>query len=128
MLCVNDIMTRELVTLAPETSIREAMETLSTNHLSGAPVVSGERVVGVISMTDILSLLVSAPQPSPVDREDSAVDAWQETETRPEDEEDVQAALSADIWDDWTQSSEGSSMMHRPKETSYSTSVLSKKR
>ena len=58
MLTVRDIMTTEVVTLTPEATLRDAMEALSTNHLSGVPVVSGERVVGVISMTDILSFIV----------------------------------------------------------------------
>ena len=58
MLTVRDIMTTEVVTLTPEATLRDAMEALSTNHLSGVPVVAGERVVGVISMSDILSFIV----------------------------------------------------------------------
>ena len=41
MLCAKDIMTRELSTLQPEATLREAIEMLYTNHLSGAPVVTG---------------------------------------------------------------------------------------
>ena len=64
MLCVRDIMTSAVVKLSPESTIREAMETLSTNHLTGAPVIAGERVVGLISMSDILGFLISSPKPS----------------------------------------------------------------
>jgi acetoin utilization protein AcuB len=58
MLTVRDVMTTDVVTLTPEATLRDAMEALSTNHLSGVPVVVGERVVGVISMSDILSFIV----------------------------------------------------------------------
>ncbi len=64
---VKDIMTREVATLPPEASIRDAMELLYTNHLSGAPVVRGSSVVGVISMTDIADLLVNVPDPVTID-------------------------------------------------------------
>ena len=58
MLTVREIMSTDVVTLAPEATIREAMEALSANHLGGAPVVVGDRVVGVISMSDIVGFIV----------------------------------------------------------------------
>jgi len=60
MQTVSDIMTTDVVTLAPEATIREAMEALSINHLSGVPVVRGGRVIGVMSMTDIVSFMVES--------------------------------------------------------------------
>ena len=67
MLRVKDIMTCDVSTLAPEATIREAMEMLHTAHLGGAPVVRGKRVVGVISMTDVADLLVNGPEPVTID-------------------------------------------------------------
>lgn len=67
MLCAKDIMTREVSTLAPEATIREAMELLNSSHLSGAPVVRGANVVGVISMSDVADLLVNGPEPITID-------------------------------------------------------------
>ena len=67
MLRVKDIMTCDVATLDPETTIREAMEMLHTGHLSGAPVVRGKRVIGVISMTDVADLLVNGPEPVTID-------------------------------------------------------------
>lgn len=58
MRTVRDIMTTDVVTLTPQATVREAMEALSTNHLSGVPVVVGRRVIGVISTTDILTFIV----------------------------------------------------------------------
>jgi CBS domain-containing protein len=67
MLCAKDIMTRDVFTVEPESTIREAMELLYSSHLSGAPVVSGTSVVGVISMSDIADLLVNVPEPITID-------------------------------------------------------------
>lgn len=54
MLRVRDIMTPSVVTLSPHQSLRDAVETLVTCHIGGAPVVEGGRVVGVLSAPDIL--------------------------------------------------------------------------
>ena len=58
MRTVRDIMTTDVITLTPQATIRDAMEALSINHLGGIPVVVGERVVGVVSMTDIVGFIV----------------------------------------------------------------------
>lgn len=105
MLTVRDIMTTDVVTVAPESTIREAMETLSTNHLSGAPVVSGNRVLGVISMSDIVSFIVSVPEPEAVDSGETVAEAWEEPMPDP-DEEDIQSALSDDSYDEWAQNAD----------------------
>ena len=108
MLCVRDIMTREVVSVTPESTIREAMEVLSTNHLSGAPVVAGERVVGVISMSDILGFLISTPEPPHAAKnEETLDDSWNlDSELEEEDEELQAAALSDDVWEEWTDGTE----------------------
>jgi CBS domain-containing protein len=54
-------MTREIVALDPQLSVREAMERLALNHLSGAPVMAGQRVVGVVSATDLLDFAAALP-------------------------------------------------------------------
>ena len=49
-----DIMRTNVVTLSPDATIREAVETLQDDRLGGVPVVDGaERVVGFLSLTDI---------------------------------------------------------------------------
>ncbi len=50
-------MTREVVTLSPEDSLRTAVEKLSSRGISGAPVVENGKVVGILSLSDILSFL-----------------------------------------------------------------------
>ena len=54
MLRLGDIMSSPLVTVTPELPLRAAAELLVTHHVSGAPVVRGARVVGVITSGDIL--------------------------------------------------------------------------
>lgn len=58
---VADIMTREVVTLDPELPVRDAMALLATRHLTGAPVVAGRRVVGVVTLTDLVQLAAALP-------------------------------------------------------------------
>ena len=50
MLRVRDIMSTDVVTVGPQTTIREAMELLTQRHMSGAPVVSG-RATGAQMVT-----------------------------------------------------------------------------
>lgn len=61
MLKLRDIMTTDVVTITPEMSLRDAMELLAQRHVSGAPVVSGGRVTGVVSAADLLSFVASNP-------------------------------------------------------------------
>lgn len=61
MLKVKDIMTRELLTLEPNTSIREAAEILATEHVSGAPVVHAGRPLGMVSAQDLLEFIAGLP-------------------------------------------------------------------
>ena len=62
MLRLSEIMTREVVTVTPETTLREAVDLFSAKHISGAPVVSGHAVVGVVSASDILEFAASEPE------------------------------------------------------------------
>ena len=60
-LTVADLMTREVLTLAPELPARDAMTILATRHLSGAPVMAGRRVLGVVTLTDLVQLTATLP-------------------------------------------------------------------
>ena len=52
---VEDIMTRRVITVRPETTIQEAARLMFTNRVSGLPVVdAGGRVVGIISDGDLI--------------------------------------------------------------------------
>ncbi len=51
-----DVMTRDVVTVFPHTSIRYVAKLLSERHISGIPVVDDDhRVVGIVTENDLLS-------------------------------------------------------------------------
>lgn len=61
MLKLRDVMSRDLVTFSPETALTDAIERLTDRHISGAPVLRGDRVVGVLTASDILEFVASNP-------------------------------------------------------------------
>ena len=61
MLRLRDIMTTNVTVFGPDTTIQTAMAVLSSGHMSGAPVVEGRKVVGVVSATDLLSFAAELP-------------------------------------------------------------------
>lgn len=66
MTMLRDIMTRQVVTLGAEATLREAIGILRGENVTGAPVVRSGEVVGVVSVTDILDFEVeTSPSPNP---------------------------------------------------------------
>ena len=61
MLKVSEIMTTKVLTLAPEATLRDAAELLAAKHVSGAPVCRGDKVVGVVSASDIIDFTTTTP-------------------------------------------------------------------
>ena len=53
---VADVMRRDVVTVSPSASIRELVRLLRQNQVSGVPVVEEGRVVGTVSVSEILWL------------------------------------------------------------------------
>lgn len=82
MLRLRDIMSTEVVTVGPTTTLREAAELLATRHIGGAPVVDGSSLVGVVSASDILALAAAAtatraePDEPPEYEADDDTSAW----------------------------------------------------
>jgi CBS domain-containing protein len=55
---LKDIMTTDVITISPETTLKEVGEILKRNRVSGLPVVDKDgAVVGVITLTDMLRIL-----------------------------------------------------------------------
>jgi CBS domain-containing protein len=52
---VEEIMTRELLTVAPSTTLRQVAKLLPSRRISGVPVVEDGRLVGVLSESDIVA-------------------------------------------------------------------------
>lgn len=69
MLEIRDVMTRHVHTVTPETTMREAAELFARHHISGAPVVAGHRVVGVVSAADLLAFVAANDNRGPAGEE-----------------------------------------------------------
>lgn len=55
---IKEIMTKEVVTVEPETSLKDLVEVFKKNRFRGVPVVTQKGLlVGVITLTDVLRLL-----------------------------------------------------------------------
>jgi CBS domain-containing protein len=98
MLTVRDLMTRDVVTVDPQASLREAVEVFDARHVSGAPVISGARLVGVLSATDVLAFEAETPG-VPTERPEMERQEWDEPTEWVEGEE-APAAFFSDQWSD----------------------------
>jgi CBS domain-containing membrane protein len=59
MFTVEQVMTKKLVTISPETTIKEAAEILATHEFHALPVVHDQLLVGIITSTDVIKYLLS---------------------------------------------------------------------
>lgn len=85
---VADLATRDVVALGPDLNLRDAIGVLTSRHISGAPVLAGKRVVGVVSLTDIIAQIGAFPPtpeglPEPADWELEPAQEWEEGEEAP---------------------------------------------
>jgi CBS domain-containing protein len=98
-LTIRDIMSRDIVTLSVDMTLREALDVLDQRRISGAPVVAGHTAVGVLSASDLLAFAAVTPAvpvgqgERPEQGELEAPDDWIE-------EEEAPSAYFSDLWDD----------------------------
>ena len=57
---VSELMTRDVVSVRGDDSVKTCMELMCTKRIRHLPVVAGETVVGLISITDVLSAVRAA--------------------------------------------------------------------
>ncbi|HUF26849.1 MAG TPA: CBS domain-containing protein [Gemmatimonadaceae bacterium] len=105
---VSDIMSPNVITVTPEMSLRDVATLLSEHHLSGAPVVLGRRVLGVVSASDVLRVagspagMVAGSQSEP--EWDEEPEPWREGSEPPAEfytqlEPDAEAEIDPDTGD-----------------------------
>ncbi len=63
---VETVMARDVIVLDPDMPLEEAKTILKTKRISGAPVVDGKNLVGMLSMSDVLSALENGKLNEPV--------------------------------------------------------------
>ena len=54
---VKDVMTTDVVTVSPKDTMNELREILRIKRISGAPVVEGNQLVGIVSIEDLIKCL-----------------------------------------------------------------------
>src|SRR5690606_39670859 len=97
MLRLRDIMTSDVVTVTPETTLRDAMELFSRHHISGAPVMAGTKVLGLISATDILEFASTASRATAQPAPPEIPDEWPDEEN-PDTDEAPAVGFMAEYW------------------------------
>ena len=63
---VGEVMTGEVVTVTPQTSMNELRTVLRSNIISGAPVVVGDQLAGIISIEDFINWLTEGSRETKV--------------------------------------------------------------
>lgn len=99
MLALKDIMTADVVTVSPDLSLRDAMELLTSRHITGAPVVAQGRVVGVVSLTDLAEFVAATPR-VPADRADRSESDGLDEPMESLPDEEPPGAYFAQLWED----------------------------
>jgi CBS domain-containing protein len=92
MLRLRDFMTRDVATLSPEDTLRDAMALFAERYITGAPVVSRTSVIGVVSTMDIMDFAAShaGASRSSGDEEEWALD---------DVPSDMASSYYTDLWD-----------------------------
>ena len=56
---VRDLMTEKMLTVTPETSMDQCMGLMNQYHIRHLPVIKDEKMVGMVSMRDVVDVLIS---------------------------------------------------------------------
>ncbi len=56
---VSEVMTSPVVTISPDATVDQALHTMLSHGISGLPVLDGDRLVGIVTKTDLLELVES---------------------------------------------------------------------
>lgn len=98
MLRLRDIMTTAVETVEPDLSIRAAMELFADRHISGAPVVDGGKVIGVVSATDLLGFAASLADVTEGAPAEDAASRGRENGTGWDEETEPSAGYFSALW------------------------------
>lgn len=58
MFTVEQVMAKKLVSISPETTIKEAAQILASKEFHALPVCEGDLLVGIITTTDLIKYLI----------------------------------------------------------------------
>ena len=66
---VTDVMTKQMVSIKPETALEECVELMSRYHVRHLPIIEKDRVVGVVSIRHLAEALLQQKQGTIVELE-----------------------------------------------------------
>lgn len=55
---IREVMTSPILTVSPETTVDECLALMQKHHFRHLPVVSGDRVVGILSIRDVMEVVL----------------------------------------------------------------------
>ncbi|KGO96447.1 CBS domain-containing protein [Flavobacterium enshiense] len=58
MFTIEQVMTKRVITVTPETTIKETAEILANNEFHAVPVCEGDLLVGIVTTTDLIRYLI----------------------------------------------------------------------
>jgi len=100
MLRVREIMTTDVLTLGPETSIREAMEIFARRHVGGAPVVASGKLVGVVTANDLMACASALPGVPTIRDFVDGFDVEESTIVQDAPDDETGSTFFSDFWED----------------------------
>lgn len=56
---IHEVMTAKLLTVSPEQKIEDAMVIMSEKHIRHLPVIEGTELIGIISINDLVTAIIS---------------------------------------------------------------------
>jgi CBS domain-containing protein len=59
---IQDIMTKNMITVEPNQSLEECMELMARYHIRHLPVKENDHLIGIISMRDVMEAIISSKQ------------------------------------------------------------------
>lgn len=65
---IEEVMTPGVKTMTPDNTMQEVLDFFRTAHVSGAPVLCGDELVGVVSMEDLIRCLLQSDLAAPIAR------------------------------------------------------------
>ncbi len=96
MITAKDIMTRQVITVSPETSIEELAKILIENRISGAPVVDKEgNLIGIVTENDLINQNKRLHIPTVI----RLFDAMIMLERPKKIEEEIKRLTATKVWD-----------------------------
>jgi CBS domain-containing protein len=59
---IHEIMTKKMITVCPSQSMEECLELMTKYHIRHLPVQDGEKLVGMVSMRDVMEAIIATKE------------------------------------------------------------------